>query len=417
MPGFNERMAVYPLASVTTRMPQAMPWRPAPPWPQPQWLARPTTPQAFYPSVPTPSAYARWTPAAQTLQTPPTADAVTRRVQAEQYKNTGNEFRKLRLFPQAEKAYGDAIKTLPTYTDAYYNYAQLMSLWNRMPEAIRLMNQLLAIDPKDHDARVQLGQFLEKAGNRQGAKREYLQVLRSQPDFDPAKRRLNYLLYLDQKSAFPDTSDALFYAQRREIIHKARSLLKIFYTSYMPNPAMLKRSQSIPIVFDQTQSVDDTPNIAEYDAQRDIIRIDPQMMFSECNVVGAYLAHELVHALDRDRLSSLQEEVDGYAQLAEFWHLFKGAENDPNLDRALSLHMQSKEKLAQEVRRVYSIRNPQMPEKSPGHGLPPPNADVRDSQAAIQKVDQATLERFRSLVMAQTPGVSATTPLTLRNLR
>ena len=293
---------------------------------------------------------------------------------ADRYKLAGDEFRKTRQYPEAARAYQQAINSDPSHTAAYFNYAQLQLLTGDVPGAILHLQQLLQVDPKDHDARVMLGRSYERAGNSQAAKKCYLDVLAAKPDFDPAKRRLNYMLYLDQKRFYPETAESLHEAQRREVIFKARKLLKTFFTQHHPNPMLLRLSQETPITFQRTQQVDESSNIAEYDFHQGVIRIQPQMTFSSANVIAAYIAHELRHAIDQDTLTSIREEQDGYNELARFWKIYKGAEDEPNLDRALTLYEKGPQYLNQEVERVYTIRDNDIPELSPGHGLPPPNA-------------------------------------------
>jgi tetratricopeptide (TPR) repeat protein len=320
------------------------------------------------------------------------------KIQSEQLKNAGNEFRKHRMFDQAINAYEGAIRVNPMYTDAYYNYAQLMVLLGNVHRGIDLLTRLLTVDPNDHDSRVLLGEYYERIGRTQDAKRRYMEVLDVKPDFDPARRRLNFLLYLDQHKFYPETANDLLRTRYRGVIHNARELLKQFFTIHHPNPVMLQLSQNIPIVFESTQVVDESANIAEFDAYKGVIRIQPQMLFSSPNVVGAYLAHELVHALDGDSLTSILEEQDAYRMLARFWGIYQGADNDPNLDRAVSLYQQSMDSLDQEVRRVYSIQDPGIPEKSPGHGVPSASPAVRTSLEYEAKIDALNRERIKRLM-------------------
>lgn len=313
----------------------------------------------------------------------PSATSV--QVQAEQQKNAGNEFRKRHMYREAVEAYRSAVQLNSRYADAYYNWANLMAMLGDTRQAVGLMTQVLYINPNDHDARVTLGEYYEKLGQPQDAKRRYMEVLSVKPDFDPARRRLDYLLYQDQKRWHPDMVGPLLQVKYKEVVHKARELLKQFYATARPNPVLANLSQTIPVVFEETQTVEQSANIAEFDARRGVIRIHPMMMFSTPNVVGAYLAHELRHAVDQDSHTSVMEEQDGYRDLALFWQAYQGAENDPNLDRALELFKLSTDKLDQEVRRVYTIRDAQLPETSPGHGQIPQNQLGQAYLAAEQK--------------------------------
>ncbi len=325
-------------------------------------------------------------------------------IDAEQLKNRGNELRKSGMYKQAQASYEAAIRVNPHYTDAYYNLAQLHVLTGNLPAGIKTLVDLLHVDANDHDARVVLGEYLEKTGNTQEAKKRYMEVLSVKPDFDPARRRLNYLLYKDQEKFYPDTAHLLLQTQNREVIYKARELLAQYYTIHRPNPVLKKLSQEIPIFFEDTQVINESANLAEYDAYKHAIRIQPQMLFSVPNVVGAYLAHELIHALDQDPVTSVLEEQDSYRDLAHFWGIYQGADNDPNLDRALALYQKSFDSLDQEVRRVYTIQDPGVKEKSPGHGLPANSpltiaSQYHDSQHAVNN-----RERLRRL-LAYSSGI------------
>lgn len=324
-------------------------------------------------------------------------------VEAQQYKEAGNEFRRLRLYDQSLQAYEAAIRTNPGYADAYFNLAQLLTSLGNLPRAIQTLTQLLTVAPGDHDARVTLGEYYEKMGNTQEAKKRYMEVLQVKPDFDPARRRLDYLLYLDQKRFLPDTADALLKTRYTEVLHKARELLKDCFTRYHPNPVLLKLSQEVPVVFEETQTVGNTQDIAEYDHPRGVIRIQPQLLFSTHSIVAAYLAHELTHALDGDGQTSIMEEQDGYRELARFWSVYQGAENEPNLDRALSLYRKSQDALDQEVRRVYAIRDAGIPDKSPGHGLPSNSPLVRAADVYENLTKLYTVGQFRNLFQKSPP--------------
>lgn len=328
------------------------------------------------------------------------------RIEAENWKNSGNEFRKHRMYGQAMDAYESAIRTDPTYTDAYYNLAQLMERLGNIPRGIQLLTQLLYLDPDDHDSRVLLGEYFERSGNTQEAKKRYMEVLGVKPDFDPAKRRLNYLLYADQRRFYPDTAKALLQTRYREVIHSARELLGQYFRIHHPNPVLEKLSQTVPVVFEETRRQDEFASIAEFDAERGVIRVEPQLLFSSSNVIAAYLAHELIHVMDGDSRTSIQEEQKAYQELVRFWGIYQGADNDPSLDRALTLYQQSPDKLNQEVRRIYTIQDPSMPEKSPGHGMHSDSPATRAAQAHDDRMAELNRQRIKHL-LAYNGGVSA----------
>jgi tetratricopeptide (TPR) repeat protein len=302
------------------------------------------------------------------------ATTTLQQARAEHFKEVGNEMLRMHLYPQAIQAYQQAIQSNPSYTDAYFNLAQTFKILGQLPQAAYAMTQMLFINPNDHDGRVTLGEYYERMGLTQISKRLYMQVLGSKPNFDPAKRNLGNLIYQDQLKIHPDTAEELLQTAQREVLFKARNLLKTFYstqaTGQAADPELAKLSQNIKIQFSPTQVVENTENIAEYDHANRCIRLQSKMMFSSPNVIAAYLAHELVHAKDNDGETSVVEEQDGYRALAQFWKQFKHTEDESNLDRALKLYNESQARLDQEVRRLYTMRNPLIAERSPGHGLP-----------------------------------------------
>lgn len=319
-------------------------------------------------------------------------------IKAEHYKEVGNEMLRLHLYPQAIQAYTQSIQANPRYTDAYYNLAQAYKTLEQIPHAIGTMTQLLFINPNDHDARVTLGEYYEKLGLPEMSKRLYMQVLRSKPSFDPAKRNLSYLVHVDQAKLSPETAIELHRTTEKGVIFKARALLKNYYTQINPDEELAKLSQSIPIVFQGTQTTGNTENIAEYDHPQRAIRLQTRMIFSSPNVVAAYLAHELVHAKDNDSETSIMEEQEGYRELARFWQRHKNTEEESNLDRALTLYADSPDHLDKEVRNLYTMRNPLIAESSPGHGKPQkcPSVSVHEQQLAAQKrADAFNRERLK----------------------
>ena len=321
-------------------------------------------------------------------------------VKAEHYKEVGNDMLRLHLYPQAVQAYQMAITTKPIYTDAYYNLAQTFKILGQIPQAIATMTSMLFINPNDHDGRVTLGEYYERIGDTQSAKRLYMQVLMSKPNFDPAKRNLSYLIHMDQLKSYPETASEIIKTAQKEVIFKARALLKNYYSSFSIDPELAKLSQSIPIVFSTTQVVENTENIAEYDHSKRAIRLQSKMMFSSPNVIAAYLAHELVHAKDNDAETSIMEEQDGYRALAKFWNVFKNTEVETNLDRALKLHTESQARLDHEVRHLYTMRNPVIAEHSPGHGQPlkASQPQVNKSEAVEERAKQFNRERVKRLL-------------------
>jgi tetratricopeptide (TPR) repeat protein len=329
-------------------------------------MMNPTMPRPLYfvPSVYSSRAQA-YLPAFTPLSTAPFT-----LMQAENLKNVGNELRRAKRYLESEKAYQQALQLKPDYTDAWYNLAQLHGLQHDYTKAIPALQQLLRFTPEDHEARVLLGQYLELAGFPREAKTQYIDVVNRKPDFDPARRRLQYMMFLDQYQFDSQMGNALWKSQEVGITYQAKELLKHFFETEDPNPELALLSQKIKFVFESTSMLSDTASVAEYDAKQNVIRFQPQLLFTTPNVLAAYAIHEMVHARDGDDQTSITEEQDAYRKLARFWISRHSAENDPNLDKALSLYQQGAGSLDAEVRRVYRVQMPDITETSPGHGQP-----------------------------------------------
>jgi predicted metal-dependent hydrolase len=203
------------------------------------------------------------------------------------------------------------------------------------------------------------------------------------------------MLFEDQSKTHPETAFELLKTTEKELLFKARNLIKQYYTLTNAPESSKKLAETINISFEPTQVMDNVENIAEYDHPKRTIRLQPKMMFASPNVVAAYLAHELIHAEDQDGETSIQEEQDGYRELVNFWQRFKNAESEPNLDRTLKLYEESPTKLDEEVKRLYTMRNPLIAEKSPKHGLNASTQPLQILNNIQQRYSQYLAERVK----------------------
>jgi tetratricopeptide (TPR) repeat protein len=83
---------------------------------------------------------------------------------------------------EAEQEFRRALAVLPTYGVAAFGLAELYRSQQRHGEAIRVLADLLTVDPYRLDALVRLGELLVTAGRFDEARFAYERVLR----FDPA---------------------------------------------------------------------------------------------------------------------------------------------------------------------------------------------------------------------------------------
>jgi tetratricopeptide (TPR) repeat protein len=301
------------------------------------------------------------------------------RAQAVKVKEWGNTLFKNNQFQAAAMAYQQAMAVDPYYSDPIFNLGKTFLMLQDHPKAIVAFSKVLTLDPKDNEARVLLAKSLEKSGRIQDAMMEYLNVLRQDRQFDPAHRRFQ-LLQARLRSP-QDYGRRMMDVVGYQNLQNARQLVKAYLNnaSHVAKPkrqALVKLLEDIPVSFDTTQSLNGSTNMGEYihlENNTRGIRLKSELAFAHPNVIGAYWVHELVHALDNDGLSSVQEEQECYLESTKFWQAYKSAIEEPNLDLALLLYQQQPDQpteLLEKIAELYLNRNPSMPQTSPGHGMP-----------------------------------------------
>ncbi len=331
---------------------------------------------------------------------PPPAFSVNR-VMAEQHKEQGNKYRKLQLHYEAIREYAEAIRLDPGYTDAYYNLGRTYVVVGDPANAARTLEQLLAINPADHEARILLAEQRTRLGQPDQARRHYELILDQVPMFDPARRNLRLLDVKRKAQTSPQAAYFLLQGSGQQALNQAKVLAKN-YCMLRNDPAMLPVMDAVRYEFAPTEQVNQVANLAEYDHMRRTIRFAPEMAFAHPNVLAAYMVHELVHARDNDAITSVMEEQDGYRELARFWLVNRGQVIEPNLDLAAALYGESPDRLDQKVRELYTMRDPLMSEKSPGHGMPYMQMIGIQAQAdyleKVSKYTQFIYDRIKSLL-------------------
>ncbi|MBX2860438.1 MAG: tetratricopeptide repeat protein [Vampirovibrio sp.] len=315
-------------------------------------------------------------PATTTLTQPPSQPThgfnpgSLRRMQAEKQKELGNRFLQLRLNDQAVYHYMIAIQLDPGYTDPYYNLARTYMEMNDRPRAIATFEKLLQIDPQDHDARSVLAETLTEMGHWQAAVDHYTYILQQLPHFDVASRNLKYVQHMAAAQQNGKQALSLLQVEGKQTLQKALAMVQQYYTEQGQAYKLRTLHEKGHFEFSPTQQVNQVANMAEYDHGQSVIRIRMELAFASPNVLAAYIVHELTHFFDQDGISSVMEEQNAYRDLARFWGRNKGQTIEPNLDLAYNLWQQSPDKLDKKVRELYLLREPLLPEKSPGHGIP-----------------------------------------------
>lgn len=322
------------------------------------------------------------------------------RLQAEAYKEKGNEYFLLNHYELAASEYLKALYADPSYTDAYYNLGRIYALQRNVPGAIEAYRRLIMIDPSDHETRVLLANSYSANGQYQDSLGQFQAVLQSQPAYDPARRGMAYLQNQLQGLRQPQGAQQAFNQQAQQTLHAAKTLIKDYYQQQGRRDS-IQLVEAMVYQFAPTQLRNSGDNMAEFDFQyppRGLIRLKPELAYAGPPVVGAYLVHELTHALDGDAISSIMEEQDAYRDQTRFWIAYRGDTKDPNLDMAANLMQTSVDQLDQEVRRSYGDDH-LLPEKSPGHGLPR-NADalLDYNRAKLDKLKSYEMQRIKLLM-------------------
>ncbi len=83
---------------------------------------------------------------------------------------------------EAERCLKQALEADPTFRPAMNNLAGVYFQMERFDEAVVICRDILRVTPDDHQARVHLGLALYQTGDREGAVKEWQEVLRRDPD-------------------------------------------------------------------------------------------------------------------------------------------------------------------------------------------------------------------------------------------
>lgn len=288
------------------------------------------------------------------------------RQEAEKIKLIGNKYLCQKNYNEAIRSYQQALTWDPTYTDAIFNMAKVYKTTGDYDSAIACFNNLLSIDPKDNEARTLLGELYEITGSIDKAMEEYRTILNYEPKYDFARRNL-LNLYI-KKLALTDPVRAKNIKQ-----HKSAENLKLAMDliNQYASPTVINNLQGLEIVFGDTEEVNGYDNLAQYEHNNKRILINDKLKFADPGVIATYIVHEAVHAGDRDPVTSIREEQDAFREMTKFWMDVNNGNIDPDLTLALTLYLESPQKLDAKVEEVYLRRDPNTRMTSPNHGEAP----------------------------------------------
>jgi tetratricopeptide (TPR) repeat protein len=99
-----------------------------------------------------------------------------------EYYNAGNEYFALGRYEKAAELYGDALRLDPTLTDAGFNLSLSLVRLQKTDEAIKIINELLARDPKNVSVMAVLGWAYHIEGREEEALSQYDAILALSPE-------------------------------------------------------------------------------------------------------------------------------------------------------------------------------------------------------------------------------------------
>ncbi|MGC9129293.1 MAG: AAA family ATPase [Candidatus Micrarchaeia archaeon] len=110
----------------------------------------------------------------------------------ELYQKAGEQF-EANKFEEAIELYTQAIKINPKYSSAYFNRALSYAILNRYDEAVRDIDYVMRLEPDSYDAPYVMGIISEYQHDYKGAEEWYQKSLSKNPNYEPAKLRLQQL--------------------------------------------------------------------------------------------------------------------------------------------------------------------------------------------------------------------------------
>lgn len=274
----------------------------------------------------------------------------------------GDSYLKTNDFDNAIKCYEQAVQSNPDSTDTYYSLGKAYKGKEDYKNAIKNLETYTDAKPDDSEATIALGECYDKQGLYSQAQEAFQTVIAKDPTNDLAKR--NLLETQNNVQSIYDPIGAMK-AKRTQAINNLTSALTMAQ-NYLP-AGFLKDMGNLSIVFDKTAKLGGTPNIAQYEHDKNRITVTDTYIYAAPQIVTAYLVHEFVHAKDNDPYTSVTEEQDAYKKSAEFWSQNAQGLEDPEMDYVAGLYKQSPEALDNRVAEIYKLRDPGIAQISPNH--------------------------------------------------
>jgi len=109
------------------------------------------------------------------------------------FLNLGLAYYDQRDLPSATAALGTAVLLGPEHAETHFNLAVIYEKENRLSEALQEITEALVLEPKDMDAANTHAIICARMGNLVGARDIWMQLVRTAPDYAPARSNLAIL--------------------------------------------------------------------------------------------------------------------------------------------------------------------------------------------------------------------------------
>lgn len=265
-------------------------------------------------------------------------------------------------FQEALRFYQQANQSNPEENTIYRKMAKAYHHLKDYTSAEKNFKIYLEKAPGDTDCWIELGEAQRQNGYYQNALKSFEKAYSLDSSNDLARRSImetknNILsIHYPQQAA----------AEKQQYAAQNLKTALDMTVQYM-TPEYMKDLSDVTIGFGETADMGGTSNIAQYENYKKSITVSDSYIYAAPQVIAAYLAHESVHAKDKDAYTSIKEEQDAYQVAAKFWIQNSNGVKDPEMDYAAGLYQQSPSALDNRVEEIYTLRDPSIAQTSPNH--------------------------------------------------
>ncbi len=270
--------------------------------------------------------------------------------------------------------YNNAIIAKPDYIAPYYGLSRVYKKTGQTKQAIETYNQLLQFHPEEIEAQTLSGHCYKKLEDYENARKSFQKAYEQDPKYDFASRSLKEIDNLILMQSNPKLAAKI---KNEQVQNNLKASLNII--TQASHPSIIKKLSAVNYSFDNTDALSGHQNIAQYEHNKKRIVITDEYIWAAPEVIAAYLAHENIHAADKDGITSVYEEQDAYEASIKFWIHNNNGVKDPELDYAADLYQKSPQVLRDRVAVIYRSRDKSIPEYSPNHIPPSASIGIRDS--------------------------------------